>query len=81
MKESTAQTTVSKKIDYEYYLLQKQTIYMPEDGEFGLVNASIGSCCLCGSMITGMGGTSGMICLECGGMLERGQLRCSKTST
>jgi hypothetical protein len=40
-----------------------------------LVNASIGICCTCGGVATGMGGSNGDVCLRCAEVLMSGQAR------
>lgn len=64
-----------REIELEYYLLEKIIIYKPKEGEFRLVNASCGFCRLCGKTITGMGGSSGMVCLSCGDELLQGEMK------
>lgn len=56
-----------------YYTLTP--IYEPEPGEFIIANASVGTCCTCGGIATGMGGSSGDVCLRCAEVLMRGQAR------
>ena len=62
-------------IDTEYFRLEKVTIYKPTSDEFVIANASVGSCGLCGTMITGMDGGPDMVCLSCGEALMRGELK------
>ena len=64
-----------RPIDYEFYELRRVTIFKPAEGDFAIANASVGSCGLCGRVVTGMGGDPSMVCLSCGDELLRGNLR------
>ena len=68
-------TKTTPEIEYEYYRLVRETVHKPQKDEFRIENASLGFCGLCGTCITGMGGNSNMVCINCGDMMQRGQLR------
>lgn len=57
----------------DYYVLEP--VYPPKPGEFGLVNASVGHCQLCGGVATGMGGSPNDICVRCAEVVISGQVR------
>lgn len=56
-----------------YYSLEP--VYEAAPGEFRVCNASVGFCCTCGGIATGMGGSSGDVCLRCAEVLMRGEAR------
>lgn len=56
-----------------YYTLTP--VFEPEPGEFRMVNASVGTCCTCGGIATGMGGSRGDVCLRCAEVLLGGNAR------
>lgn len=58
----------------EYYELKKVTIEPPKEGEFRIVNASLLTCSLCGTMIDGMGGHSGAVCIKCAEVVLSGRM-------
>ena len=56
-----------------YYTLTP--IFDPEPGETRIANASVGVCCTCGDIATGMGGSHGDVCLRCAEVLMSGVAR------
>lgn len=57
----------------EYYTLTP--VFAPAPGDFSFVNASVGVCCTCGGIATGMGGSRGDVCLRCADVLLSGKAR------
>ncbi len=57
----------------EYYTLEP--VYEPDPDHPTFVNASVGFCCLCGDMATGMGGSRGDVCLRCAEVALSGRAR------
>ena len=55
----------------EYYVLMP--VYPAEPG--GFLNASVGTCGLCGGIATGMGGSDHDICLRCAEVVISRQAR------
>lgn len=56
-----------------YYTLEP--VYEAAPDEFRICNASVGICCTCGGIATGMGGSRADVCLRCADVLMRGKAR------
>lgn len=59
----------------EYYRLERVVIPDPKPGKRRIVNAAVFSCQLCNKTISGHGGPSEEICIECGDLLKKGELK------
>lgn len=62
---------MAKKISH----YQIVPVYDLEEGDFMLVNASVGTCGLCGGNATGMGGSDDQLCTRCAEVVLAGKAR------